>query len=145
MITSDFKSLKQMQDDKHPRAGNSLADAISIKFDEKLLKIDKVLLVTDNIDEAKAKAIEQVKEKVQEYLNGFVELENKCPCCDADLGGWFGHFRYSIFHGEGNCGRCGYPCRANHYVEVPYMTEKVVFEMVLPYHPDDLSEEDDNA
>lgn len=64
----------------------------------------------------------------------------KCMQCDEILDGACGRFTWGIVHGEGHCGKCGYPGRAYHRPKND--DDEIfdrVFEMILQYHPDNVS------
>ncbi len=61
--------------------------------------------------------------------------EGKCINCDRQQSGLLGAFSWGIIHGEGECGNCGWPARAYHFVKMPNGDEKLL-EAVLQYHPD---------
>ena len=84
-------------------------------------------------------AKEKLVNATNEYLKIFVapDEEKRCICCDKLLGGLLGTFEYGLAHGEGKCSECGYPARANHYVEIPDLGE-MSFVNILQYHPDQL-------
>ena len=75
---------------------------------------------------------------LDKYFESFIDSKT-CPNCDSELGGFFGMFQYGMAWGEGHCGKCGYPCRADHKVEDEEF--KFSFSMVLPYHPSVLKKE----
>lgn len=72
------------------------------------------------------------------YFRGFLPPSEKCASCDTPQGGMMGAllggFVYDIIHGEGHCGNCGWPGRANHYNVGPIES----LSLILQYHPDDL-------
>lgn len=80
---------------------------------------------------------------LEEYVSHFVELGPRdpalkarlCICCGAMLAGLLGSFCWGLAHGEGACGRCGYPARAIHHIE----GVGILHTFVLQYHPDELS------
>lgn len=81
------------------------------------------------------------KKALDEYLYAFLPpaKESACINCEVKQGGWAAAitgqgFTYGLAHGEGFCGTCGYPARANHYDFGPI--ESVMY--VLQYHPDGL-------
>ena len=54
-----------------------------------------------------------------------------CLKCKTEL---FYSFRWGIVHGEGVCGKCGWPTRLYHFVKQPDGTE-VRIAQLLQYHP----------
>lgn len=68
----------------------------------------------------------QLTQKTSFFTGG-----NHCPNCISPLGGMLGTFTYGIVHGEGRCGRCGYPCRTRHVVTDPDTGEELL-EMKPP-------------
>ena len=60
--------------------------------------------------------------------------------CGAIFTGLLGTFRYGLAHGEGQCGACGHPARADHYVRDASGEEVVTLNRFpLLYHPDELT------
>lgn len=67
--------------------------------------------------------------------NKFLWLD--CLNCGQALTGLFGSFEYTIRHGEGACSVCGYPGRADHYIEHEGF-KLAIRKRVLQYHPSEL-------
>lgn len=86
------------------------------------------------IDDSAPEAAE-VREAVTRYFAAFLPPSGRCVCCGSSLGGILGTFTWGLAHGEGNCGRCGYPARAVHEIKDVASLRGVI----LQYHPDDLS------
>ena len=98
-------------------------------------------------ERAKAEADQRdVTERLAAYLSAFLP-PGPCVRCGAVLGGSaenllaaaFGTFTWGIAHGEGTCGRCGYPARGIHRVDLGEGAT-ATFPGILQYHPDGLRE-----
>lgn len=82
-----------------------------------------------------------IKAECSDYLAAFVPPQAECICCGATLSGnevmaaFLGTFRWGLVHGEGKCGRCGWPARAYHAFG-PFESLNVIMQ----YHPERLSE-----
>ena len=72
---------------------------------------------------------------LNDYLKAFALPVDICPRCEAKLSGIMGTFTWSIAHGEGSCGKCGWPLRAYH-CNLPNDQPLEKFTLVLAYHPD---------
>ena len=84
--------------------------------------------------------VQQEIGKLNDYLRIFAYTDgNTCPGCGSTLSGLFGTFEWEIVHGEGQCRKCRYPCRAYHR---PKTGPIKFFSAVLPYHPDGLQAKD---
>jgi hypothetical protein len=68
--------------------------------------------------EGDPQAVAEYMAASNEYLKHFVEprKDGKCFHCGVLLGGMFGSFVFGITHGEGICGKCGWPARTYHDV-----------------------------
>jgi hypothetical protein len=79
------------------------------------------------------------EQALNDYLGHFLPPSDKCVSCGAVqaglMGALLGGFVYGLAHGEGACGRCGYPARANHYDFGPIKS----FHGILQYHPSGLA------
>ena len=119
---SEHPTLKQMQAKNLPRM--TMADAFTNSS-------------TDPVPAEGVKALD-------EYLRVFtMPVEGKCICCNLPLGGLLlGTFQWGIAHGEGICGRCGWPARAYHR---PKEGPVEFFSVILPYHPDELVPKPDSG
>ena len=102
-------------------------------------------------DRRAIQALENHRHEIIKHINNYLKvfaappetLDNegklqfiRCLNCDHALTGLFGSFEYGIRHGEGACSKCGYPGRANHYIE--HEGFKLSFVRVLQYHPSQL-------
>lgn len=58
-----------------------------------------------------------------------------CMQCGAEQDGFLGYFVWGLAHGEGKCGKCNWPARMYHYMEMPD-GEKGRIVVLLQYHPD---------
>lgn len=66
--------------------------------------------------------------------------------CGEPLTGLFGTFTYGLAHGEGYCGKCGHPGRADHYPTDDAGAEILALNRFpLLYHPDDLVPADQDS
>jgi len=72
------------------------------------------------------------------YFSVFAKVspEGKCLKCGAVQGGMFGCFTYGLAHGEGRCGKCGWPGRADHYLKAGGEEFAKLRKYILQYHPD---------
>lgn len=81
-----------------------------------------------------------VRRKVASSILGGVD----CFRCGVPLDGMLGSFTWGIVHGEGVCGKCGWPCRAYHSPTDEDGDE--IFDgaiaLVLQYHPDQVVREE---
>lgn len=103
---------------------------------ENIMQIELKKDTPEAIDEK-----ENTTKIIQEYLNQFANTNGKCPCCNRDLGGILGTFRWGIVHGEGECGDCGYPVRGHHVIKNEEGETFLTFQnYMMPYHPNGLSE-----
>jgi hypothetical protein len=60
--------------------------------------------------------------------------------CGGPLTGMFGTFTYGLAHGEGFCGTCGHPGRADHYITDAQGGDLLCLRRFpLLYHPDALT------
>lgn len=64
-----------------------------------------------------------------------------CHNCGVRLNGLLGQFTWGIVNGEGTCANCGWPCRAYHRPkdEDGELIFNRTFEMILQYHPEDVT------
>lgn len=135
---------------------------------------DDILKITPQNPEGE-EAIKRWREVEQpildEYLSGFckgvirgddgeeIEELGGCPGCLRTLGGGLlesalgmATFRWGLAHGEGNCGECGWPVTAYHFVFFEEGNRKgrtpeggsksdcdLRFECLLPAHPDSIA------
>lgn len=98
----------------------------------------------------------RISDAINEYLSAFAKpsLKEKgntftgtanCLKCGTTLNGALGSFTWGIAHGEGNCGNCGWPCRAYHN---PQIDGENIFSSLLPillqYHPDYVNKRTDD-
>lgn len=108
------------------------------------------MTVTPHDDaDAEAKAVaEDLTILIENYLYDFA-APNKCPQCGESLGGMFGSFAWGLVHGEGRCtgprfsgDSCNWPVRGYHRIKDKDGKEIFdrVIELLLPYHPNHVSE-----
>lgn len=103
---------------------------------------------TDACDLAEINAI---RERVNAYLADFLKpnRDGSCVNCGEVQGGSVqdiaavilgksGRFKWGLAHGEGYCGKCGYPGRAKHYIGEG-KDEIRIPNLILQYKPDVLS------
>jgi hypothetical protein len=81
------------------------------------------------------------------YLAAFAVSPKPGTCirCSAPLGGMFGAFEWGLAHGEGFCGRCKYPGRAIHYVNLGEEYGELTVRTIVQYHPDDVTTPEERA
>jgi len=139
----DLPTLQEMQADDYPVASCETLE-IEIKVNDDLIgempDRDRAWLLNDGPERSAERAHGKIRTALDKYLSDFTVPEGEdwqCPRCKKSLTGimgMFGSFQYGITHGEGAC-ECGYPCRADHYIKLPYMEKEYWLKMVLPYHP----------
>jgi len=89
--------------------------------------------------------------KLDEYLSHFLKPQPKFECvrCETPqtgfMGAMFGGFTWGLAHGEGFCETCRWPGRAYHFVKDENGDELCRLNVVLQYHPDELSQRDKAA
>lgn len=68
----------------------------------------------------------------------------ECLNCGVPLNGLWGSFIWGLANGEGNCGNCGWPCRAVHRPKDNgiEMFDRPM-EIILQYHPSRLVEKEE--
>ncbi len=88
----------------------------------------------------------EAQRRIDEYLSRFVapEEDGGCIVCGAVQGGFFGEARWGLAHGEARCARCGYPCRALHYIKLDDGADgekpgEITLPYILQYHPDEIA------
>jgi len=84
---------------------------------------------------------EAARARLAEHLSHFLKpklADNsiRCPSCDAPL--WHGGgvldalcstFRWGLVHGDGFCGRCRWPVRFYHYLQLDDGERRIVFPL----------------
>lgn len=87
---------------------------------------------------------------LDKYFSRFVALEMKadhngkpdiatqnCVGCGDILTGLLGGWRWSIAHGDGECGNCGWPSRGHHFIKDENGDDLVTLRhFILQVHPD---------
>lgn len=68
-----------------------------------------------------------------------------CLKCESLQEGFLGRFEWAIAHGEGRCGKCGWPARRYHYLTIPGTTKEGRLILILQYHPDFVQERSNAA
>lgn len=71
--------------------------------------------------------------------SGFAFGNQICLKCGEGQDGMFGRFQWGLQHGEGRCGKCGWPARMYHFLKLPDGTEGRIV-ILLQYHPDVVGE-----
>lgn len=105
----------------------------------------KLIPKGDATPEEIAAATAEMEATITNQVKCFVPPQKECLGCGSILAGsdiaeayLRATFTYGLAHGEGHCGKCGYPARANHYP--PKDGSGLTFARVLQYHPDELEE-----
>lgn len=89
----------------------------------------------------------KVLRATDEYLKRFAVFDDtlsRCRCGQS-LGGLLGSFNYGIVHGEGRCGECSWPARADHYIKDEVGEDLLYLNAVFPYHPDFVTKAEGSA
>lgn len=99
----------------------------------------------DASPEEVAAGLAEIRAAIDKQFAPFIPPQKECLGCGSILAGdslvdafLRATFTYGLAHGEGFCGNCGYPARANHYA--PEGGAGLTFVRVLQYHPDELVE-----
>ena len=95
--------------------------------------------IKDDIPASEVSQVETDVAAVVKYLNEYLEAftpGDKCPLCDATIGGLLGSFMWGMANGKGFCSNCNYPVRAYHETK-----DGTTFERLLAVHPSLLEEE----
>lgn len=111
----------------------------------KSLGVDFTVRAEHAADPEAERARADALSRLGEYLSAFADHDG-CVCCGAVLGGnerniiaaFIGTFEWALAYGEGRCGRCGYPARAIHRVDLGDAGE-LELPRILQYHPSTLS------
>jgi len=109
-----FKELKEHEPCKHE-------DVLEISIDPE---------EAEDMEEAEEYK-QEVKQKLNDYLEKFLPPSSECYMCGDPLRGLLGSFEMGIAHGEGQCSSCGYPGRIYHKVD----GLGTFGNYVLQYHP----------
>ena len=76
--------------------------------------------------------------EIEEGADGKREFKSqKCVGCGEILTGLFGTWRWALVHGEGQCGKCGWPSYGHHFIKGEDGKDLVTLRgLILQCHPD---------